>query len=139
MFPQKHKHILGPLYARIHYIIVLGIFCVLTLLSLFVSTYSGTTYAATSSTMNFQGRLLTSSGNVVPDGYYNLQFKLYDGGTSGGPAGTGEANAGTNLWTESYYDQNGGTAGLDYRTRIVNGYFIVNQSSWSQLIAPKAV
>src|SRR3989344_7290056 len=85
--------------------------------------------AATSSTLNFQGRLLQSSGALVPDGYYNIQFKLYDGGTDGGPAGTGEANAGTNLWTESYYDSNGVTAGNDNRVRIVNGYFSVNLGS----------
>ena len=48
-----------------------------------------TAHAATSSTLNFQGRLLAAAGNIVPDGFYNLEFKIYDGGTSGGPAGVG--------------------------------------------------
>ncbi len=111
------------------------VFIIIFLFSMFVYTYTRTitasqkTYAATSSTLNFQGRLLSSSGNLVPDGYYNLQFKLYDGGTDGGPGGTGQANAGTNLWTESHYDSNGGTAGNDNRVRVVNGYFSVNLGS----------
>ena len=134
MFPQKHKiNILGPLYARIHHIMVLGIFCflsiVVSLVGLFTYTrtftpQSNTAYAATSSTLNFQGRLLNASGGLVPDGLYNLEFKLYDGGTNGGPAGVGEANAGTLLWTETR-----DFPGTDDRVRIVNGYFSVNLGS----------
>ena len=81
--------------------------------------------AATSSTLNFQGRILSSTGSVVADGTYNIRFKIYDGGTAGGPAGAGEANAGTLLWTDTRYDQNGGTAGLDYRVTVKYGYFSV--------------
>src|SRR3989344_294510 len=81
-------------------------------------------YAATSSTLNFQGRLLNSSGSIVPDGYYNIEFKLYDGGTQGGPPGAGEANAGSLLWTETHdFD------GTDDRVRVVNGYFTLNLGS----------
>ncbi len=76
--------------------------------------FSSPASAATTSTLNFQGRLFTSSGSTVPDGFYNLEFKLYDV-SSGGVA----------LWTDSRYDQNGVTAGLDYRLRVVNGYFSV--------------
>ncbi len=85
--------------------------------------------AATSSTLNFQARLLNSSGNLVADGYYNIRFKLYDGGTQGGGAGKGQTLAGTQLWTESYYDSNGVTAGNDNRVRVANGYFSVNLGS----------
>lgn len=66
-------------------------------------------YAASSSNLNFQARLLNSAGNVVPDGYYNVEFKLYD-----------VSSGGTALWTDTRYDQNGATAGLDYRLRVVN-------------------
>ena len=128
MFPQKHKS-LGSFYAYIQRLWIMGVFCFLVFSSLFAVFNSGKTSAATSSTLNFQGRLLNSAGGVVPDGYYNLQFKLYDGGTDGGGAGTGQANAGTNLWTESYYDSNGVTAGNDNRVRVVNGYFSVNLGS----------
>jgi hypothetical protein len=74
--------------------------------------------AATNSNLNFQARLLNSAGNVVPDGYYNIEFKLYDV-SSGGSA----------LWTETYYDSNGVTAGNDNRARVVNGYLSVSLGS----------
>ena len=52
----------------------------------------------TNQTINYQGRLLTAGGAVVPDGTYNVQFKIYqDGaGTAAGDPG------GTLMWTESY-------------------------------------
>lgn len=84
--------------------------------------------AATSSNLNFQGRILQSSGSVVPDGTYNIRFKLYDGGTQGGSVGAGQANNGTMLWSETY-DYNGGSP--DKRIRVVNGYFSVNLGSVS--------
>jgi hypothetical protein len=34
--------------------------------------------AATADTLNFQGRLLTSAGALVPDGTYNVEFNLYN-------------------------------------------------------------
>jgi parallel beta-helix repeat protein len=70
--------------------------------------------AAPSTTLNFQARLQNSAGNVVADGSYSIQFRIYDGGTQGGPAGPGAANAGTgstHLWQE--------TQNLTVR----NGYF----------------
>ena len=39
--------------------------------------------AATSSTLNFQGRLLDIDGGLVSDGSYNIQFKIYDSASSG--------------------------------------------------------
>jgi len=65
--------------------------------------------AATSGTMNFQARLLQSSGALVPDGYYNVEFKLYNAASSG---------SGTELWTETYKQGN--------RVRVANGYLTVN-------------
>jgi len=103
--------------------IVCAVLLVIALLSVFYTRAHMPTrvYAqSTSSTMNFQGRLLSASGSTVPDGYYNLQFKLYTTSTNG---------TGTNLWTETYYDANGATAGSDNRVRVVNGYFSVNLGS----------
>ncbi len=74
--------------------------------------------AATSSTLNFQARLLQSSGALVSDGYYNVEFKLYSA-----------SSGGTASWTETYYDSNGVTAGNDNRVRVVNGYLTVNLGS----------
>jgi hypothetical protein len=73
---------------------------------------------ATSSTVNFQARLEGPGGSIAPDGLYNIQFKLYTA-TSGGTA----------LWTESYYDSNGATAGNDNRVQVTNGYVTVNLGS----------
>jgi hypothetical protein len=74
--------------------------------------------AATNSTINFQARLMNNSGSIVSDGYYNVEFKVYDV-SSGGSA----------LWTETYYDSNGVTAGNDNRVRVANGYLTVSLGS----------
>lgn len=95
------------------------------------------TYAAVgvNQQMNFQGRLLNAQGAVVPDGNYNIQFKIYkdgDGKTVGNTTGT---PAGTLLWTESHLNAN--TQGISVR----NGYISVqlggvnpfgSQVDWNQ-------
>lgn len=71
-------------------------------------------------TIGFQGRLLDSNGNVVPNGYYNIQFKIYQDGT-----GTTAGNTnGTLKWTETYIN-NGGNNGVE----VKNGYLSVNLGS----------
>jgi hypothetical protein len=69
--------------------------------------------------INYSGRLLDNNGNVVPDGTYNMRFKIYqDGsGTSAGDPG------GTMVWTEKYQVSN--TQGI----AVKNGYFSVNLGS----------
>lgn len=52
--------------------------------------------------INFQGRLLNAQGATVPDGSYNVQFKIYqdgDGASTGNSTGT---PAGTLKWTEDH-------------------------------------
>lgn len=66
--------------------------------------------------LSFQGRLLRPEGGIVPDGYYNIQFKIYENGTG---AATGNPD-GTLKWTESRVN-NGGTNGV----QVKNGYFSV--------------
>lgn len=64
-------------------------------------------------TINFQGRLLNSSGAVVADGYYNMQFKIYEGGN-----GTSSGNPGGSLqWTESFVN-NSSNAGIQVKKGI---------------------
>ena len=76
---------------------------------------------STDRTLNFQGRLLNSSGAVVADGYYNVQFKIYEGGT-----GTAAGNPGGTLkWTETYIN-NGNASGA---IQVKNGYFAANLGS----------
>lgn len=55
--------------------------------------------------INFQGRLLTSEGATAPDGYYNIEFKIYVGGDGKAIATTGTPN-GTAAWTEDYLNNN---------------------------------
>jgi hypothetical protein len=63
---------------------------------------------------NFQGRLLDSTGGVVPDGNYNMRFKMYQDGN--GVLGGGDEVL---KWTETR--QNSASQGVVVR----NGYFSV--------------
>jgi len=57
--------------------------------------------------INFQGRLTDNSGNVLPDGSYNVKFRLFDA-----------ASSGTNLWEG---DRVYGAS--DHRISVQNGLF----------------
>lgn len=74
--------------------------------------------AAPNAVLNFQARLMTNTGQLIPDGFYNAEFRLYDA-----------ASSGNLLWTETYYDSNGVTAGNDNRIRVQNGYLTANLGS----------
>ncbi|MEI8338745.1 MAG: hypothetical protein WCF91_02345, partial [bacterium] len=74
--------------------------------------------AAPADTLNFQARLQSSSGAIVPDGSYSIQFNLYD-----------LATGGSSLWTETN------------SVSVVNGYVSVylgantpfpNNIAWDQ-------
>ncbi len=69
--------------------------------------------------LNFQGRLFNTQGAVVSDGYYNMQFKIYQDGpgtTAGNPGGTLK-------WTEDWTNS-GGNGVL-----VKNGYISVQLGS----------
>jgi fibronectin-binding autotransporter adhesin len=70
------------------------------------------TAAATSSTLNFQARLMSIAGSVAADGNYNIEFKLYSA-----------VSGGTAEWTETR--TNASTTGVTVR----NGYVTVNLGS----------
>lgn len=90
----------------------------ITTLIFLISTAQAAT--TTNRTMAFQGRLLTAAGAVVPDGYYNMQFKIYQGGT-----GTAAGNPGGELkWTETRTN-NGTNAGV----QVKSGFFSVTLGS----------
>ena len=85
--------------------------------SLFVAPVSAAT--GINQQLNFQGRLLNAQGAVVVDGYYNVQFKIYQDG-----AGTAAGNpGGTLLWTEDWMNSNGNPV------KLVNGYMSVQLGS----------
>lgn len=92
---------------------ILGVICVVLAI---VATPAS---AATNQQMNFQGRLLNAQGAVVPDGFYNVQFKIYQDGTgiaAGNPGGTLE-------WTEDWLNNNG------KGVQVINGYMSVQLGS----------
>lgn len=80
--------------------------------------------AATASTINFQARLLSSSGNIVPDGTYNIEFKVYDSLSSGASAqGVCSLDSSTDdcWWLET---RTGGN-----KVTVKNGYLSVSLGS----------
>lgn len=93
---------------------VLRIAGILTLCVAFITTLflSVPTHADQNVTqaISFQGRLLNPSGGYVADGYYNIQFKVYQDTTP--------------VWTESYVNNNA-NAGV----QVKNGYFSVRLGS----------
>lgn len=68
------------------YVAIMGAVCLFS----FVAMLQREVQAAPSSHLNFQARLLSGSGAIVPDGNYHVEFKLYD-----------EVTGGTLLWTET--------------------------------------
>ena len=78
--------------------------CSLSALFLFASQRS---YAVSgiNEQINFQGRLLNAQGAIVADGYYNVEFKIYQDG-DGQTVGTTGTPSGTPEWTESHLNAN---------------------------------
>ena len=77
--------------------------------------------AATNSTLNFQARLLTAAGAVVPDGQYNVEFKIYNAASSSGSSQGSCTGDSACLWTETRINV--------AKVRVVNGYLTVNLGS----------
>ncbi len=72
----------------------------------------------TDRTISFSARLKSGNGTPVPDGLYNISFRLYEANEAGMP-----------LWAETYYDENGTIAGQDHRVRVSGGYLNVQLGS----------
>jgi hypothetical protein len=102
------------------YVLILG---VLMVCGFFIATTTAHAGAGINQQLNFQGRLLNAQGAVVPDGYYNIEFKIYqdgDGQTEGNTTGT---PAGSLEWTEDHLNAN--TQGV----MVKNGYLSVQLGS----------
>ena len=113
--PQKRV-----LFVRILMPVVLALFGAVGI-SLLTLGQPAQTYAAANSSINFQARLLNTGGAIVPDGNYNVEFKLYNASTSTGSSQgscTGDTHC---LWTETY---TGGNV-----VRVADGYLTVNLGS----------
>lgn len=73
--------------------------------------------------LNFQGRLLNAQGATVPDGYYNVQFKIYQDGDGQSVGNTTGSPAGSLKWTENRLNAN--SNGVQVR----NGFMSVDLGS----------
>ncbi len=103
MLPNKQRHAKWQKGTTISFLLPIFILFVSVITSLAIFTPAE---AATSDTLNFQGRLLTNGGSLVDDGDYDIEFNLYSVDTGG-----------STLWTES---RTGGN-----QVTIRNGYFSV--------------
>lgn len=105
--------------------LALRVSCILLLCIALITTLflSAITHAApgVNQTIGFQGRLLDVNGDIVPNGSYNIQFKIYQDGTgtlAGNPSGTLK-------WTETYINNGVSTGAVE----VKNGFLSVNLGS----------
>ena len=94
--------------------------CVAFITMLFVSVSHTFAAPGINKTISFQGRLLDKNSSPVPDGYYNVEFKIYEGGDGKTIGNTG----GTLKWTEDHINNNG-TGGV----LVKGGYLSVDLGS----------
>src|SRR5580698_8132725 len=125
VFRSASRRIVKLLLPRIAYALFgLGLFVVSVVgISPSIPIAQATTPGTNS--INYQGRLLTNAGAVVADGTYNMEFRIYSGGTGTAQFNGGSYGSPTGLvWTEDYLDgqASGGIA-------VKNGYFSVNLGS----------
>jgi len=73
--------------------------------------------------INFQGRLYNAQGATVPDGYYNIEFKIYQDGDGLTVGNTTGSPAGSLKWTEDHL--NTSSQGV----QVKNGYMSVDLGS----------
>lgn len=107
----RFRRIYGTIF---RYALTLGVF-----VFILVTASSTPVNAMTNPTINFQGRLLNSQGAVVPDGYYNIQFKIYQDGDGLSANNSTGAPAGTLKWTEDWTNSGG------HGVTVKNGYMSV--------------
>jgi hypothetical protein len=91
-------------------------------ISFFSSNYAGAA-AGINQQLNFQGRLMSSEGVTAPDGYYNIEFKIYQDGDGQSVGNTTGSPAGSLKWTEDYLNNDGNGV------MIKNGYLSVDLGS----------
>jgi len=98
-----------------------GVFVVLVATLCLTALYPASTSAATGieSELAFQGKIVTSAGLNIPDGTYNMEFRIYSGCTNEPTSSTGCAA----VWTEDYLNNN--TQGVSF----TSGTYQVNLGS----------
>jgi hypothetical protein len=101
------------------YTLLLGVFVVC---GLFINKPAHAT-AGINQQINFQGRLLNSQGATAPDGYYNIEFKIYQDGDGQSIGDTTGSPAGSLKWTEDYLNVS------SHGVMVKNGFMSVNLGS----------
>lgn len=117
MFKQKLK--IPTTIRRASFVAILAVVIAASFVAIFGKDDQA--LAITNSTINFQARLLTAAGAVVPDGQYNVEFKLYNALSSTGSSQGSCSGDSACLWTETRTTSN--------KVRVVNGYLTVNLGS----------
>ncbi|TAL14612.1 hypothetical protein EPN95_02310 [Patescibacteria group bacterium] len=102
------------------FLLLLGILLVLIFLKVPTPVHATT---GINQQINFQGRLLTSSGATVPDGFYNIQFKIYQDGDGLSVGDSTGSPTGALKWTESYLNNN------SQGVQVINGFMSVQLGS----------
>lgn len=140
---SEHLHLLRvtarSAFAKIGYLRGIAVVVLLSLgfsFTFLMSFRSPTALADTNNTINFQARLEAANGSIVPDGNYDVEFKLYNAATEPGghtpDQGACTYNGGspdsTCLWTEDR-TYNSGPGSSDVRVRVANGYLSVDLGS----------
>ena len=99
-----------------------GVFFAILLLPLFSKNI---VFASTgiNQQINFQGRLLDATGATAPDGFYNIQFKIYQDGDGQSVGDTTGSPAGTLKWTENYLNS------ASHGVKVQNGFMSVQLGS----------
>ncbi len=93
---------------------------IVAVITTIIAGHAANAAPGTNKTISFQGRLSSATGAVVPDGYYNIQFKIYQDGTGQSANNPG----GTLKWTETYVN-----SGSNQGVPVKNGYFAVTLGS----------
>jgi hypothetical protein len=114
-----YKGSLGVPRKLFAYTLLVGIF----FLSIFFIPTPANASVGINQQINFQGRLLNAQGAVVPDGYYNIQFKIYQDGDGLSVGDSTGSPAGSLKWTENHL--NSSSQGVT----VKNGYMSVQLGS----------
>jgi|GEM_PF-5341317 len=104
--------------------VFLGVFAIILFGGFWFTLRPQTATAATSSYLNFQARLQTAAGAIVPDGNYFIEFNLYTA-----------SSGGASIWTERYQGSSyacpfgSATGATNTKVAVANGYVSVNLGS----------
>lgn len=95
------------------------------IISLFAAAPQASAATGINQRLNFQGRLFNAAGAVIPDGDYNIEFKIVQDGDGCNPSSGTFPCGGSVQWTETRTGAN--------KVTVRNGYFSVELGSVTAL------